>query len=91
MEENKKRDNSTFLLGLCITLGTIVVGLTSYIVFTSDLEIIAQEKERCEYAGWAYAHEETFQAEDGCNTCICNDGLTVCTDMACEEPVEDLN
>jgi len=91
MEENKKRDNNTFLLGLSITLGTIVVGLTSYIVFTSDMEIPGTEKERCEYSGWAYAHEETFTATDGCNICVCNDGLAVCTDMACEEPVEDLN
>jgi hypothetical protein len=88
MEEYKKKDNS-FLLGLSITLGTIVVGLVSYIVFTSDLP--GKEMARCEYHGWAYAHGETFDAIDGCNVCSCNDGETVCTEMACEEPTEDLN
>jgi hypothetical protein len=88
MEEYKEKDNS-FLLSLCITLGTIVVGLISYIVFTSDL--MEGEMARCEYHGWAYAHGETFDSIDGCNVCSCNDGMIVCTEMACEEPVGDLN
>ncbi len=88
MKEQKERDHS-FLLGFCITLGTIVIGLISYIVFTSDFP--GREKARCEYAGWAYATGETFDAIDGCNTCACNDGVVVCTEMACEEPIEDLN
>jgi hypothetical protein len=46
---------------------------------------------RCEYHGWAYAHGETFDSIDGCNVCSCNDGMIVCTEMACEEPVGDLN
>ena len=88
MEEYKKKDNS-FLLGLSITLGTIVVGLISYIVFTSELP--GREMARCEYNGWAYAHAETFDSTDGCNVCSCNDGEVVCTQLACEEPLGDLN
>jgi hypothetical protein len=89
MKEYKEKNNS-FLLGLCITLGTIVIGLTSYIVFTSDLP--GREMARCEYYGWAYAHKETFDSVDGCNICSCNDGFIVCTSMACdEEPNDDLN
>lgn len=88
MEEYKKKDNS-FLLGLCITLGTIVIGLISYIVFTSELT--GREMARCEYNGWAYAHNESFDSTDGCNVCSCNNGEVVCTLMACEEPLGDLN
>lgn len=89
MEEVKKKDNS-FLLGLSITLGTILVGLISYIFFTSNLP--GKNEERCEYAGWAYAHAESFDSTDGCNTCVCNNGITVCTEMVCENiPEGDLN
>ncbi len=87
MEELKK-ERSSFLLSLCITLGTIVIGLTSYIVYTTDFK---QEKLRCEYGGWAYAHGESFPSTDGCNQCSCNNGDVVCTLMACEKPEEDLN
>jgi hypothetical protein len=89
MEEVKKKENS-FLLGLSITLGTILVGLISYIFFTSNLP--SKNEERCEYAGWAYAHGETFDSTDNCNVCVCNNGITVCTEMVCTEiPEGDLN
>ncbi len=88
MEESKNKDNS-FLTGLSITLGTIVIGLISYIVYTTDFQT---EKLRCEYNGWAYAHGETFDASDGCNMCSCNNGEVVCTLMGCDQqPTVDLN
>ena len=88
MEEEKKIDKN-FLVGLCITLGTIVVGLVSYIVYTTEFR---KELSRCEYYGWAYAHGETFDSVDGCNICSCNDGEIVCTLMHCEvQEGEDLN
>jgi hypothetical protein len=78
MEETKRHD---FLLGLCITLGTIVIGLISYVVYFNT---ISQQKARCNYSGWSYADGETFKSSDGCNYCACSDGKTVCTLMACE-------
>lgn len=85
---DRERYNS-FLLGLCITLGTIVIGLVSYIVFTTDFK---KEKLRCEYSGWAYAHGETFDATDGCNVCSCNNGEIVCTEIDCNtNDLVDLN
>ena len=89
MEDKKEKLNS-FLLGLSITLGTIVVGLISYIVFTSSF--FEKEILFCEYSGGAYPHGESFDAIDGCNICSCNNGLVVCTSMFCEgEMEEDLN
>lgn len=85
MEESKNKDNS-FPVRLSITLGTIVIGLISYIVFTTDFQT---EKTRCEYGGWAYSHGESFEATDGCNMCSCNDGEVVCTLMACEQQEQE--
>ena len=91
MEKSENKLNS-FLLGLSITLGTIVIGLISYIFFTSNIKLPWQEEDRCEYGGWAYAHGETFDSTDGCNICVCNDGVIACTERACEDPSpEDLN
>lgn len=73
---------SSFLLGLCITLGTIVIGLASFLFYTT---YIPKESPRCEYNGWAYANGQIYDSTDGCNTCFCNGGNTVCTEKACLE------
>jgi hypothetical protein len=77
MEETKKND---FLVGLCITLGTIVIGLISYVVYFNT---ISQQKARCDYSGWSYADGDSFKSTDGCNYCACSNGQVVCTLMAC--------
>ncbi|HOF78871.1 MAG TPA: hypothetical protein PLA45_00725 [Candidatus Dojkabacteria bacterium] len=76
---DKNKDNP-FLLGLSITLGTIVIGLISFLIYTNQ---VSKEPLRCEYNGWAYADGEIYDSTDGCNTCFCNDGKTVCTEKAC--------
>lgn len=78
------KDNKDFLLGLSITLGTIALGLTSYIVF-AEYQTRSREMNRCPYQGWSYAHGETFDAGDGCNICVCNDGTAVCSERVCED------
>lgn len=78
-EEAKKHD---FLLGICITLGVIVVGLISYVVYS---DTISKQKARCDYSGWSYADGESFKSSDGCNYCACSNGQVVCTLMACQD------
>jgi hypothetical protein len=82
MEEKDSKHSK--LVAVIITLGTIIVGLSSYIFYTTQ---IAKDstKQRCEYNGWAYADGESFPASDGCNTCICSNGEVACTEMACED------
>lgn len=77
------KDRKNFLLSLSITLGTIAFGLTSYIVY-SEYKLQNKTMDRCPYQGWLYEHEETFEAGDGCNICVCNDGLAVCSEKVCE-------
>lgn len=79
-EKTTKKIN--FLYGVIITMGTIIVGLISYIFYASNIDIFSKPS-RCEYNGWAYADGETYKSIDGCNTCFCSDGETVCTEMAC--------
>jgi len=79
-EKTEKKIN--FLYGILITLGTIVVGLVSYIFYTENTTLF-KEPNRCEYNGWAYADKEVYDSVDGCNTCFCYDGETICTEKAC--------
>lgn len=37
----------------------------------------------CQYNGKTYKSGEGFPAEDGCNSCSCDDGKIGCTLMAC--------
>ena len=38
----------------------------------------------CYYNGVEYKEGERFSAEDGCNTCFCNNGEVACTLIACQ-------
>lgn len=81
MEEGKK----DFVLGIAITLGTIVIGLISYILYTENISRF-QETPRCEYNGWAYADKEVYDSIDGCNICFCHTGETICSNDDCDTP-----
>lgn len=81
-EELEKRNN--FLLGIVLTLATIVVGLVSYVFYTENTTLFRQPN-RCEYNGWAYADKEIYDSADGCNVCFCHNGETVCTEKVCTE------
>ncbi len=85
MEDDKGKN---FAFGLAITLGTIVLGLISYIFFTSNT-LIKKEAPRCEYYGWAYADKEIFDSKDGCNTCFCHTGEIICTEKACDQDTQN--
>ena len=76
------KDIKNFTLGLSITLGTIVIGLVSYILYTENT-FQPVEASMCEYGGWAYSDKEVFDSTDGCNTCFCHSGEVVCTQRDC--------
>jgi len=44
--------------------------------------------ESCTVDGETVEDGETVDAEDGCNTCTCNDGTLACTEIACESDSE---
>ncbi len=73
-----------FLYGALITMATILVGLISYIFYTEKGHLFKEAK-RCEYNGWTYADKETYDSTDGCNTCFCYNGETICTLKACAD------
>lgn len=87
--DNETQKKINFLYGVIITMGTIIIGLTSYIFYASNLDIFNKPK-MCEYNGWGYSNGEKYKSEDGCNTCFCSNGETICTEMACtnEKPLE---
>lgn len=76
------KDRNSFLLGLVITLSTVIIGLISYIIY-SEYKLQNKTLQMCPYQGWSYEHNETFEAGDGCNICLCNDGIIVCTELDC--------
>ena len=84
------KDKSSFLIGVVITLSTILVGLVSYIVY-SEYKTQNTLPQRCPYNGWSYENGESFDSGDGCNICVCNDGMVACTEMSCEDLILDSN
>ncbi|MDD3661601.1 MAG: hypothetical protein PHG63_00900 [Candidatus Dojkabacteria bacterium] len=45
--------------------------------------------QKCTYDGVVYDEGESFDATDGCNTCMCSDGKVSCTEMECVVDEED--
>ncbi len=43
------------------------------------------ESGTCTVGREVYGDGDTFEADDGCNTCACNDGEVVCSNLACGE------
>lgn len=90
---NKKSKKKLFLilffLGLLTCAG--IIGAFFLLSGSDDEEPepeptpVAQD---CDYEGVTYEDGETFDAGDGCNSCICEDGVVACTEMACEEEDE---
>ena len=78
MEERGKN----FIQGLLITFGVIILGLVSYIYYTSHI-LTQKEAPRCEYKGWAYADKEAFDMGDDCNMCFCHSGEIICSEKNC--------
>ena len=78
MEDKEKN----FMQGLLITFGVIILGLVSYIYYTSHI-LTQKEAPRCEYKGWAYADKEVFDMGDDCNVCFCHSGETICSKKNC--------
>ena len=78
MEDKEKN----FMQGLLITFGVIILGLVSYIYYTSHI-LTQKEAPRCEYKGWAYADKEVFDMGDDCNMCFCHSGETICSKKNC--------
>lgn len=79
-----------FTQGLLITFGVIILGLVSYIYYSSHI-LPQKEAPRCEYNWWAYADKEIFDSADKCNTCFCHTGEVICTKEVCENTQEAEN
>lgn len=84
MQQKEEYKKINFIYSLAITLGTIVIGLISYILYSENI-IVKPEVPKCEYNGWAYSDKQTFPSIDECNTCFCDDGEVVCTELDCTE------
>ena len=56
------------------------VGVWAYYNFFNDVDTVT-----CTYGGEEYESGDSFDSEDGCNTCICAEGKVACTKMACPE------
>lgn len=74
-----------FFLGLLVCAG--IIG--AYFLLSSEDEEPEPEPtpiaQACDFEGVTYEDGETFDAGDGCNSCICEDGVANCTVEACEE------
>ncbi len=70
--------------------GVVLLGVMTLIMLVLGYFLFLKPK-GCEYNGKNYNNKERFEAEDGCNTCVCEDGGVGCTEMACDFPEEEID
>jgi len=98
-EAPKKENNFfkyLFFISLIIFLGVLIAVVLSFInsqksqpsstaTPTSSISPTSAPGSVCEINDQKYAIDETFTADDGCNTCTCNSDLTIaCTEKTCD-------
>jgi hypothetical protein len=75
---------------LILTLVALFVfaglGALTYKLFFEQQEQAAQQGMACTYEGISYPHGSAFPANDNCNSCSCDNGEVVCTEIACLSP-----
>jgi len=76
--ENKKNNRIYLVVILVLCL---FIFLTLGIIGTF---ILLNREKGCTYNGAKYSDGDSFKATDGCNTCSCNDGDVLCTEMYCD-------
>lgn len=78
----------SILLLICGILG--VVGL-SMGVFQSvqNVNNTDDTQKVCSYGESVYQNGESFEALDGCNECVCNNGVVSCTESSCSDNVNE--
>ncbi len=88
--------SSKGLIILLLLLVLILGGALVYVLFFNNGKVTSENTddtnaqntvETCTYNSNTYNEGDTFDDADGCNTCTCLDGESVCTKIACvEEP-----
>lgn len=98
MQTNLNKTNNSGNTVIYVML-SIVIALLLTILFilvgnkpTVEMPMSPKKAGTCEYNGRMYKAGEGFMADDGCNSCGCQeDGQVACTNMACnvEQPPVD--
>ncbi|MBN2015465.1 hypothetical protein JW766_01395 [Candidatus Dojkabacteria bacterium] len=89
----EKKSNKVLIIAVLVftSLLSCGIGVGVYWFLTKDKQAEPEQKKTCSYNDTTYNDGDTFDADDGCNQCLCNDGEVTCTLMACEkeEAVEE--
>lgn len=83
-----KSSNKLLVVALLITTAVLFAGLGAggyYLLTRNKKEATptTPERQSCTYNNQAYNDSASFDATDGCNTCLCNNGNVVCTELNC--------
>lgn len=84
----KKKSKKVLIILLWLISILLFAGLGAgiYALLTKEDEETTGAKElSCSYNDETYEHGTTFQADDGCNQCVCNNDKVTCTTVDCED------
>jgi hypothetical protein len=87
-KEQKSKKGLIILLLLIIALLLCSIGTISYWLLTRKDSVETQsQKQACSYNDQNYNDGDSFDATDGCNMCLCNDGNVACTETDCDQDI----
>lgn len=78
--------NPSIFKALSIAVSIILLFIIAMFIY---LQLNKQDtnEQQCTYNGVTYESGTDFDAEDGCNTCSCENGEIACTEIACGTPI----
>ncbi len=74
-------------LFLIIVVVSFAAGFLVYkYYFEKEPATVTNDDSSCSYGGVEYSDGARFDADDGCNSCTCENGTVACTEIACISP-----
>lgn len=93
-QDNKKSKKKLFLILFIFGVIVLLIVGAAYLLLSDSKDEEPEPEptpvaQACDYEGITYEDGETFEASDGCNSCICEDGVVSCTEIDCKEGIEE--
>lgn len=81
-----KKNNIKVIVVAIIFVILLIILLSFIAIYSLDIFNLRGTTGECKYNGQTYVDGQNFDAEDGCNTCLCNGntGEVFCTEIDCD-------
>ncbi len=84
-----KKPSSPMLIMAVITTFAVILALALGFMVIDSEGFLERGNNTCQYNGAMYKTGNNFPAGDSCNQCVCANGEVLCTELMCDQVIDD--